>query len=86
MAETRIAAPTLASGAREGAPGSGSGEGGGSGAGRVGLLARPLCDPAPWVRAVRAGGRLPDLPGEQGSVSPQACPGARASAAGSDFI
>ena len=36
--------------------------------GRVGLPARPLSDPDPWVRAVRAGGRLPDLPGEQGSV------------------
>ena len=60
--------PTLASRAREGAPGGGSGEGGGSGAGRIGLLARPFSDLAPWVRAVRAGGRLSDLPGEQGSV------------------
>ena len=68
VAKTRIAAPTLASGARKGAPGGGSREGGGSGTGRVGLPARPLSDPDPWVRAVRAGGRLPDLPGEQGSV------------------
>lgn len=60
--------PTLVSRAREGEPGSGSWEGGGSDAGRVGLPARPLSDLAPWVRAVRAGGRLPDLPEEQGSV------------------
>ena len=68
VVETRLAAPTLASRAREGAPGGGSREGGGSGAGRVGLPARPLSDPAPWVRAVRAGSRLPDLSGEHGSV------------------
>ena len=40
-----------------------------AGAARGGSDCRPgLSELAPWVRAVRAGGRLPDLPGEQGRV------------------
>lgn len=83
VCETRIAAPDLGLPGREGAPGVGWGRRR-ERRGRIGLLARPFSDPAPWVQAVRAGGRLSGpAQGSREVSGPQACSGALLARTGS---